>query len=491
MLAANPRIFHKGLILLSVPLLFELLVAVGLIYLQHYSGEAVKAEALRKQIIYHTNEFWYYYMNLTTNNISRSFLKHYKDNPHKQIYSHERVILKDLVAQDPGQRAQLDSIMRFGNLSMSLCTKLKPAFSESEGRLGQILALRQNLLIIKHIIATDIEAGAAIRSFREHELQQSEKAAEKVRFLSSLIEIVAAGAVVGSTVIAYFLFRYFMQGIHKGVSTLTQNIQRFKTGDQLLPVVEGTDEIALLDKRFHEMADEVAAAQMMKHAFLTTMSRELGAPINSARAYLTSLSDGSLGAVPDDARSRIVQAEQTLDRLIGLINDLLALQDPTGSRMEILPRVCSLAEVIQASINSVSAFADKHGVRLEAPDTQALAYADPDRIVQVLVNLLSNAIKFSPSGSSVVVTTLQVDSQVEIRVKDTGRGIPAHLLDAVFERFQQVATTDATEKGGTGLGLPICKQIIERHGGTIGVDSEEGKGSTFWFRLPLSDAGRE
>jgi signal transduction histidine kinase len=234
------------------------------------------------------------------------------------------------------------------------------------------------------------------------------------------------------------------------------------------------------------MADEVAAAQMMKHAFLTTMSRELGTPITSARAYLTSLSDGSLGAVPDAARSRVLQAEQTLDRLIGLINDLLALQDPAGSRMEILPRACSLAEVTQASIVSVSAFADKHGVRLEAHDTQAVAYADPNRIVQVLVNLLSNAIKFSPSGSSVEVITEQVDNQVEVRVKDTGRGIPAHLLDAVFEQFQQVATTDATEKGGTGLGLPICKKIIERHGGTIGVNSEEGKGSTFWFRLPLS-----
>jgi signal transduction histidine kinase len=113
-----------------------------------------------------------------------------------------------------------------------------------------------------------------------------------------------------------------------------------------------------------------------------------------------------------------------------------------------------------------------------------MAYADADRIVQVLVNLLSNAVKFSPSGSSVIVGASQVDDQVEVRVTDTGRGIPARLLPNIFQRFEQVSASDATEKGGSGLGLAICKDIAELHGGTIGVESEEGKGSTFWFRLP-------
>jgi signal transduction histidine kinase len=160
------------------------------------------------------------------------------------------------------------------------------------------------------------------------------------------------------------------------------------------------------------------------------------------------------------------------------------LQGPGVSRIEIQPRQCSLTKIIQSSIDAVQAFAERHNVRLEGLDYQVSAYGDADRIVQVLVNMLSNAIKFSQSGSSVTITALPVDGQVEVRVADTGRGIPAHLKDAVFEKFQQVSTTDATEKGGTGLGLPICKEIIELHGGKIGVDSEEGKGSTFWFRMP-------
>src|SRR4030095_13614011 len=194
----------------------------------------------------------------------------------------------------------------------------------------------------------------------------------------------------------------------------------------------------------------------------------------------------SVGVLSEKATDRAQKTVTLLDRLIGLLNDLLALQATGIRRMEMQPRMCSLQEVIQTSIDSVSALAEKNGISLECQDEQVSAFADPDRIVQVLVNLLSNAIKFSPPGSTVVVKTCPIGNQVVIGVKDTGRGIPADMRDAVFRRFQQVAASDATEKGGTGLGLPICKDIVERHGGIIGVDSEEGKGSMFWSALPVS-----
>ncbi len=492
MFAIRPRIFHKGLILLSVPLLFELAVAGSLIYLQHYYGEAVKAEALRKQILYRINELWFYSIEMTTTNLSGTFLGRVALGERSNSHAYgEYKILKDLVEQTPKQQVQLDNIKLSHDRSYNACGSLKPYLSATGGTLGQILALKANLTTCKKLTEADIETGNLIRAFREHELYESARASEKVKGLAWLIQVVLLAAIVGSLVLAAILFHYFMQGIHKGVQTLTLNIQRFTTGEALAPVIAGTDELAVLDHRFHEMADEVAEAQKMKQAFLTTVSRELGIPIRAAKDYLTQLCKGSFGDLPEEAAVHARKAEKTLERLIGLMNDLLALQGRGAAKMEIHPRTCDVDEALQSSMDSVSAFADRAGVRLERTDTKLQAYADPDRIVQVIVNLLSNAIKFSNKGSAVVLTATPINEQVEIRVKDSGRGIPAHLRGSVFEKFEQVSSTDATEKGGTGLGLPICKEIIENHGGTIGVISEEGKGSTFWFRLPTTPPAQE
>ena len=117
-----------------------------------------------------------------------------------------------------------------------------------------------------------------------------------------------------------------------------------------------------------------------------------------------------------------------------------------------------------------------------------MIWGNADRIVQVVVNLLSNAVKFSPPGGVVTIGVGLREGWVEFRVTDRGRGVPVADRRAIFERFRQVETSDAREKGGTGLGLAICKSIVEQHGGTIGVESEEGRGSTFWFRVATPPA---
>jgi signal transduction histidine kinase len=102
---------------------------------------------------------------------------------------------------------------------------------------------------------------------------------------------------------------------------------------------------------------------------------------------------------------------------------------------------------------------------------------------------VSNAVKFSPKGETITVSVEEIPNWIEVKVVDHGRGIPAKYQGLLFQRFQQVETADAKKKGGTGLGLAICKGIIEQHGGAIGVESEEGKGSTFWFRIPPAHQG--
>jgi signal transduction histidine kinase len=142
--------------------------------------------------------------------------------------------------------------------------------------------------------------------------------------------------------------------------------------------------------------------------------------------------------------------------------------------------------VVTRSVEAVRSLAEKNKVSLNTNVFVIETSADAGKLIQVLVNLLGNAIKFSPPKTTVSATMERFEKYVEIRISDQGRGIPAEFRDKIFDRFEQVSIDDNRVKGGTGLGLAISKSIVVAHGGTIGVDSEEGAGSSFWIRLPLS-----
>jgi signal transduction histidine kinase len=144
--------------------------------------------------------------------------------------------------------------------------------------------------------------------------------------------------------------------------------------------------------------------------------------------------------------------------------------------------------ILDRSVESVRSFGDQYGIKFEVEKCNATVFADGDRLVQVLVNLLSNAVKYSPKDGTVTVSTTVDGDFLRFAITDQGRGIPLDFIGKVFERFEQVETADAIKRGGTGLGLAICKAIVEQHKGVIGVESELGQGSSFWFRIPLAEA---
>jgi PAS domain S-box-containing protein len=226
--------------------------------------------------------------------------------------------------------------------------------------------------------------------------------------------------------------------------------------------------------------------ERMKKEFVATVSHELRTPLASIRGSLSLLSAGVLGPLGTDAAEAVGIAERNTLHLIALINDILDLERLENGRLEMNLRPSSLGPALERAHDAVRGMAEAQGVALALEITDAQVLGDEDRLVQVLVNLLSNAVKFSPRGGAVTVCSQEVDGFVEVAVRDHGRGIPRSYQRSVFERFQQVEVSDSRQKGGTGLGLAICKAIIEQHGGTIGVESELGRGSTFWFRVPAS-----
>jgi PAS domain S-box-containing protein len=226
--------------------------------------------------------------------------------------------------------------------------------------------------------------------------------------------------------------------------------------------------------------------ERVKQEFISMMSHDLRSPLNAVQASLTMLVAGVYGALPEPSTKRIVESGRNIEYVISMINSLMDVERLEADNLTINRRRTSLAELVDRSLDAVRPTAEKRGISLNSDVKDMDLIADSGRIIQVIINLVSNALKFTEAGGSVTVQS-RLFSQtdfLEISVIDTGRGIPGDKLGTIFGRFEQVQTSDATEKGGAGLGLAICKRIVEEHGGTIGVESVEGKGSRFWFTLP-------
>lgn len=321
----------------------------------------------------------------------------------------------------------------------------------------------------------------------------SQSSTEQQR-MRRLIRTILILALVANVVVAFILSKYFTKAIVARLGVMVDNMNRFKTGQELNPLLGGgKNEITMLDGSFHDMADTVLEAQRMRQTFVAMISHDLRTPLTNVMAYLELVSEGVLGEVPPLVIKETDKTARNVSRLIRLINDLLTLEKMEAGKMQMTCKVIYLETVIEQSIAAIEEFAKTAGVELEFDETNAEVFADQDRLVQVVINLASNAVKFSPKGGVVKIKTIETDEIVELQVIDQGRGVPAAYRDAIFEKYKQVKTEDGTKKGGTGLGLPICKMIIEQLGGSIGVSSEDGKGSTFWFKLPkdISEAQKE
>jgi PAS domain S-box-containing protein len=228
--------------------------------------------------------------------------------------------------------------------------------------------------------------------------------------------------------------------------------------------------------------------ELMKQQFVALVSHELRTPLNSIYGVLALLSSGALGTLSDAARDKLSIAERNIGRLMLIVNDLLDIEKLEAGQMQMSLGDTSLQPILESSVEAVERVAENGQVSIDCAKTEAVVFADSDRLVQVVINLLGNAIKYSPPGGIVSLSVSELPNVVEVRVTDQGRGIPIEYREAIFERFRQVEISDSKRKGGTGLGLAICKAIVEQHNGTIGVDSTEGQGSSFWFKVP---AGRE
>lgn len=231
---------------------------------------------------------------------------------------------------------------------------------------------------------------------------------------------------------------------------------------------------------------ELVQTNRLRSQFLATVSHELRTPMNSVIGYCQVLLRGLDGPLNDEQREDVGRIRDSSEQLLGLINEILDLTKIDAGRLEISTRPLELAPHLHSVMMTVAPLARGKGleVQVEVDPTLPPVWADQDRLRQVLLNLLSNAIKFTHEGLIQVVARTASGDQVEVAVKDTGVGIAPHYHEAIFEEFFQVDGSGTREFGGTGLGLPITRRLVELMGGALRLESALGRGSTLTFTLP-------
>jgi signal transduction histidine kinase/sensor domain CHASE-containing protein len=283
--------------------------------------------------------------------------------------------------------------------------------------------------------------------------------ARQMAFLGTVIAIILGGS-LGLIV----MFSHWNRTLEAEVES--------KTGD----LIQMNKELLLANTRLKELDN-------VKSEFVSMVSHELKTPLAAMRTSAQVLEMAEIDT--ETKREMLDIIIRNVDRQTNLVNDLLDLSRIESGRMVLKIERVPLDAIIADSIETVKQAASKKGVTMdvELPEDLSPAKGDREKLTQVVLNLLNNAIKFTPVSGEIVIKARELNGQVEVQVRDTGIGIPPDVRDRVFEKFYQVDSTLTRGTGGTGLGLAICKGIIEAHHGHIMVESELGKGSTFFFRL--------
>jgi two-component system sensor histidine kinase GlrK len=252
--------------------------------------------------------------------------------------------------------------------------------------------------------------------------------------------------------------------------------------------IQSPPEVARLSQAFNAMCEQLNKIDKMKSDFFSVMSHELRTPLTSIREGTSLLLEGVGGTLNEKQQKLMGIVSEESNRLIELVNSLLDLSKMEAgmmhfnfSRINPLPLFTIVAQLLEPLLVN-----KKIGLRLELPESLPAVPLDSDRILQVLKNLLGNAIKFTPEGGAITIAAGVQSEVIQVSVKDSGPGISGDQLQLIFEKFRQVSSPGTPMVKGTGLGLAIVKQIITAHGGKLWAESKPGRGSTFYFTLPLS-----
>lgn len=489
------RLKQQTFLLLSVPLFFEVMFICVLMQALYNAEQEFLAEAQNREISMCVNNIMRDMLQAVTQLGSRYLVKK-TDFQISQVGNlledilEQRATLKKLIANDAARKKQ------FAEFNSALDTQLV-TFDEFRDVMSghHDLEALQVLRKLNALLSTVNESGSEIIQNYERRGEKRKLAIVHSRQRVRMIILFGAGfnlllvAGLGLWTVRFSLSR---------LKTLMQNNERLAQHQVLLEPISGNDEYAELDRTFHSMAFALDEAKKKEREFVSMLSHDIRSPLGGLQSTLELFSMGRFGELNEKGRTALSKADLAICRILSLTEGLLELDKLESGEFKLDKQRSVLNLLIKEAISMVQTQAEQHQVEITTnlqqsertvsetaseSNDETMVELDQTQILRVMMNLLTNAIKFSEPHGKVIVSTKFDGNDVLVTVADTGRGIPEDKLASIFERYAQVELADSRQKKGIGLGLPICKAIVLAHGGTMGVASEFGKGSTFWFRL--------
>ncbi len=347
------------------------------------------------------------------------------------------------------------------------------------------LALSGVPMVIEDVLKYPQLAGSAVRQ-------------EGLRSIAA-VPLKSSGRVIGTLIIASHDWHSFspddiqlLATISEGLGPVIKNAQLYGAlQEKTRQLAAQNEELVVRQQELIEKTREAAEASRLKSQFLASMSHELRTPLNIIIGFSELMLDGVPGPVTNEQKQCLDDILASGSHLLGLIDEALDLAKIESGRMEFSVTEVALSEVVESLRNTMMPILAPRKQRLDVMVDDGLPrlYADKGRLRQVLLNLLTNAAKFSPDGGQIRVEAVSRGDWCQVSVIDSGIGIKKEDHHRIFEPFCQLDSSLTKGKSGVGLGLAVVRQIIDKHGGRIWVESEHGRGSRFIFTLPLPAAG--
>ncbi|MBY0547457.1 MAG: HAMP domain-containing histidine kinase [Candidatus Obscuribacterales bacterium] len=398
---------------------------------------------------------------------------------------HRSAELQSLVKDNPEAVILTRRVTRDSRSFIESFDELMRSFDAETGRLffSEVLTTGEFLEQFKVIwerVQHDLNEIIAMYAPIADEFQpQGVKAREDLRLVIMLILGINILTVV---ILAVNVNRNTLQRLQ----ILMNNMQSFSRARQDYIELRGTDEISALNQAFKQVADERNKLDEIRKSLQAMISHDIRSPLSAVMLSLGFILEGFGETLVPTVSNRLTRALSELGRLSRLVRTLLDIEKMETGHLDLSIAHHYCVDLVDQSISAVQALAERKKISVETQVDECLVlHCDGDRTIQVLVNLLSNAIKFAPQESTITISCEQAkDSAMRFEVSDQGPGVPADKIGKLFGKFSQLDQPEDTRKEGSGLGLFICKLLIEAQGGQLGYRPSESNGACFWFELP-------